>query len=347
LDLLKIQGAKALKRSRRAVIIQPGAIGDCILTLPLAQFIINHLDIGAIDMLGRADYISYFPGRTCIDTIRAIDCIDMHRLFCPQADFQLTDRDPLIDAFAGYSWIVSFLGEPETDFEQNLIFTANCSQSVEIIILPLKFSSLEQDHITSHYIRYLCENCSLQTPAGYDPSQSQPLIRPTSSDKQAGATLIRQAEIDDTAPVVILCPGGGSPAKCWHLDNYIALAERLKPASARPLFLLGPAELEWFSPQQINDISRVAPLLTDLSLTEVLQVLSCADAFVGNDSGITHLAAAIGLDTLVLFGPTDSKTYRPLGPNVYLFEDKTPAFASGPSGALQQRILQRLSGICA
>jgi len=79
----------------------------------------------------------------------------------------------------------------------------------------------------------------------------------------------------------------------------------------------------------------------------VLQVLSCADAFVGNDSGITHLAAAIGLDTLVLFGPTDSKTYRPLGPNVYLFEDKTPAFASGPSGALQQRILQRLSGICA
>ncbi len=342
LDLLKIQGEQALKRSRRAVIIQPGAVGDCILTLPLAQFIIDRLKVGAVDMLGRADYISYFPGRTCIDTIRAIDCVALHRLFCSPADFMLTERDPLIDAFAGYSWIVSFLGDSESDFEQNLIFTANCSQSAETVIVPLQPPSLGQDHITNHYIRGLCESCSLQIPAEYKLPQAEPLIRPMSSDKQIGARLIRQAGIDPDVPVIILCPGSGGVAKCWHLDNYLALAEQLKSIPVQPLFLLGPAETQRLSPQQIIGISRTAPLMTDLSLTEVLQILVVADAFVGNDSGITHLAAAIGLDTVALFGPTDSAVYRPLGPNVCLIEDKTPAFAVEPSELLQRRVLRKL-----
>jgi heptosyltransferase-3 len=347
LDLLKIQGEQALQRSRRAVIIQPGAIGDCILTLPLAQFIISHLKVGAVDMLGRAEYISYFPGRTCIDTIRAIDCVDMHRLFCSPADFQLTKRDPLIDAFAGYSWIVSFLGQPESDFEQNLIFTANCSQSVETIILPLQPPSLGQDHITNHYIRRLCESCSLKIPAEYNLLQTEPLIRPTSSDRQIGTRLIQQAGIDPDIFVVVLCPGSGGLAKCWHLDNFLALAEQLKSMSIQPLFLLGPAELERLSPRQIIDISRTAPSMTDLSLTEVLQMLVAADAYIGNDSGITHLAAAIGLDTVAFFGPTDSTVYRPPGPKVCVFEDKSPAFASELSEVLQRRVLRKLGEICA
>ena len=100
-------------------------------------------------------------------------------------------------------------------------------------------------------------------------------------------------------------------------------------------------------PRQLIDISNTAVFLARLSLTEVLQILSSADVFVGNDSGITHLAAAIGTETIALFGPTDSAVYRPLGPGVSVIEDKNPAFVSEPSRDLQQRVLLKLHEICA
>ena len=78
------------------------------------------------------------PERTCVDSIRSIDTAELHRLFAAPASFDLADRDPLIHMFADYSWIVTFLGEPGSDFEQNLIFTANCSHSAEVITLSLK-----------------------------------------------------------------------------------------------------------------------------------------------------------------------------------------------------------------
>lgn len=343
LDLLKQQGEQALKKSRRALIIQPGAIGDCILTLPLAQFIIDRLKVGAVDMLGRAEYISHFPGRTCIDTIRAIDSVALHRLFCSSADFRLADRDELIDAFAGYLWIVTFLGNTGSDFEQNLIFTANCSQGVDVITVPLLPASPDHDHITDFYIRCLCQACGFEFPS----QKNGPLIRPTKSDLSFGKQILRQADIDTDSALIVLCPGSGSADKCWHLDNFLAIAQQLKSIGAEPLILLGPAEVERFIPHRLIDISRTAPFLACLSLTEVLQVLCVADAYVGNDSGITHLAAAIGTDTIALFGPTDPAAYRPLGLNVTVIEDKSPAFACRPSEDLQQQVLMKLQEICA
>jgi ADP-heptose:LPS heptosyltransferase len=82
--------------------------------------------------------------------------------------------------------------------------------------------------------------------------------------------------------------------------------------------------------------------LAHLSLTEVVGLLSCADAFVGNDSGVTHLAAAMGLRTVALFCPTDPAVYRPLGPTVTVLRDDTDKFAQRPSRTLQKAVLEAL-----
>jgi ADP-heptose:LPS heptosyltransferase len=74
----------------------------------------------------------------------------------------------------------------------------------------------------------------------------------------------------------------------------------------------------------------------------VIGVLSCADAYLGNDSGVTHLAAGMGVRTIALFGPTDPAVYRPLGRTVAVFRDPTDAFARKPSPTLQKAILDSL-----
>ena len=64
LELLREKDAEAARSARRGVILQPGAIGDCILTLPLAKFMKDSFELGGIDMLGHTEYIGVLPGRT-------------------------------------------------------------------------------------------------------------------------------------------------------------------------------------------------------------------------------------------------------------------------------------------
>jgi heptosyltransferase-3 len=134
--------------------------------------------------------------------------------------------------------------------------------------------------------------------------------------------------------------------KCWPLDNFVALAAILKQNGLQVAFLLGPAEQERFSPDQIRQLQSVAPILSDLTLTESMQLLCCADLFVGNDSGISHLAAALGIRSLVLFGPSNPCLYQPIGPNVRILSESPQTFAR-PDPQVVQKVaeaaLQRLA----
>jgi ADP-heptose:LPS heptosyltransferase len=101
---------------------------------------------------------------------------------------------------------------------------------------------------------------------------------------------------------IILHPGSGSALKCW--PHFSQLAGRL----GSPAFLIGPLEARF----DTRNHSR----LENLSLREVAKVLATCRAFVGNDSGITHLAAHLGVPTVALFGPTDPRIWGPLGRRV-------------------------------
>ncbi|MHC4424187.1 MAG: glycosyltransferase family 9 protein, partial [Planctomycetota bacterium] len=93
----------------------------------------------------------------------------------------------------------------------------------------------------------------------------------------------------------------------------------------------------------IKKITGVAKYLTDLSLTQVLGLLSCADWLISNDSGITHLAAGLGTKTVAVFGPTDPDVYRPIGPAVTVLTNRTATFTKKPSVRLQKKLLEALT----
>ncbi len=341
LGLLEEKSAEALQRARRAVILQPGAIGDCILTLPLANFLKNSLELGAIDMFGRTDYIGIFPGRTAVDGIRSLDSVDLHRLFAGAEDFELGHRDRLAETFAGYSWIVSFLGESESDFEKNLIYTVNSSHSAEVVTLALKPDDGFNGHITEYYTAQLQKQCLIKLP-GTESNFCEPYIKAGSSDKKLGTELLFGTGFDSNSEIVVIHPGSGAPHKCWNLANFIAVAKELGSRGFDVLFLLGPAEQERFNSAALAAIYETGACLNDLSLTEVLGVLSCASAFIGNDSGVTHLAAALGIKTVVLFGPTNPSIYRPLGPDVTIHQIKAEGFADVPCEVAQNKVIESI-----
>jgi len=341
LNLLREKGAELTRQTLRGLIIQPGAIGDCLLTLPLAAFMKDCLGIGGIDILGHGEYIGILPGRTCVDGIRSIDSVDLHRLFAKTKEFDLSDGDPLINLFADYAWIVTFLGEPNSDFEQNLIFTAHCSHSVEVITLSMKPPEHFSGHLTNFYIQQFIEQSGLSLPS-YQVNSSNCLIKATSADLSSGREHLKDIGVDFSKKLVVIQPGSGGSHKCWHLNNFLAVAKKLICEDIEAVFLLGPAEAERFSSATIKNIRSIAKCLTDLSLAGALEVIGCADCYLGNDSGITHLAGALGIKTLAVFGPTNPAVYKPIGPTVTLFTGNAHSFGEEPSFKLQQKVLDVL-----
>ena len=110
-------------------------------------------------------------------------------------------------------------------------------------------------------------------------------------------------EFDGDVHDLILHPGSGGTSKRWPAERFAELARR----AAAPLILLGPAE---------DDLASAfdgLPLARDLPLPRVVATLAKARAFVGNDSGVSHLASWL-CPTLALFGPTDPKVWAPAGP---------------------------------
>lgn len=115
---------------------------------------------------------------------------------------------------------------------------------------------------------------------------------------------------DASSKRVVLHPGSGSPVKVWPW--FLELARTLPEA----VILLGPCE----TPLNVSNVR-----LTNLSLTEVAEELRRCRVFIGNDSGITHIAAYWGAPTVALFGPTDPRIWGPLGRRVKIL--KKPSLA--------------------
>ncbi|MBE0535082.1 MAG: glycosyltransferase family 9 protein [Phycisphaerae bacterium] len=324
LQMVREEEEQANRNRRRACIICPGAIGDCLLTLPLASLVRSAFDLGGIDFIGRTEYIDFYPGRTCIDTIKSLESIDFHRLFEDHRVFTVEDHDRLIGSFAAYEHIISFMGAGDVNFETNFIFTLNCSHPAEVTLLPLASSGESDGHVSEFYIRaYLQENQVPSTPPVFDAAACS--LRAHAGDAQEGRRFLEALEINPDDHLAVIHPGSGGRAKCWHVDNFRQVARRLVCDGIQVLFLYGPVEMERMPSSVRQRLSDIAPCLSGGDLAKVLQVLTWADVYLGNDSGISHLAASLGKSTLAIFGPTDPRRYRPLGPRVTVL---TPPAAS-------------------
>lgn len=111
---------------------------------------------------------------------------------------------------------------------------------------------------------------------------------------------------------VVIHPGSGSPTKNWPLENFLRVAAALESDDRRVTWCVGPAEVECGAFEGLRDRA----VLTSDSLVDLAAQLARTKRYIGNDGGITHLAAAVGCATLAIFGPTDAKVWAPRGEHV-------------------------------
>jgi ADP-heptose:LPS heptosyltransferase len=86
------------------------------------------------------------------------------------------------------------------------------------------------------------------------------------------------------------------------------------------MFVVGEADSEIAA--RLKEEKSNVPVLSECSLMELAEVLSACRGYVGNDSGITHLAASLGIAVVALYGPTDPAIWGARGANVKIVEGK-------------------------
>ena len=136
---------------------------------------------------------------------------------------------------------------------------------------------------------------------------------------EAGADARRLLESENIPPrhLLVIHPGGGTPCRKWPVERFAEIAVRaharygMTPVAS---FVTGEEEMA----ARFRAIVRGVPALVgmDLPLRTMFGLLQLASAFVGNDSGFMHAAAALGVPTLGIFGPSEFTHWRPVGPRV-------------------------------
>ncbi|WP_425406101.1 glycosyltransferase family 9 protein [Hwanghaeella sp.] len=121
-------------------------------------------------------------------------------------------------------------------------------------------------------------------------------------------------------PVIAIGPTANWQGKIWPADRFIDLIGRLLDndgplPGARIAVIAAPSERELAEPvlQSIPEDRRIA--LMDMALPDIVAALKQCRAYIGNDSGLMHIAAAVGTPTLGLYGPSKTELYGPWGPH--------------------------------
>lgn len=124
---------------------------------------------------------------------------------------------------------------------------------------------------------------------------------------------ILSAPVFNPAGPIVVHPGSGGRDKCWPLDRYALLVGQL------------PGEVKVICGEVEGDLQEALGAKLCQTLDELVDILETARLYIGNDSGPTHLAGAMGVPTIALFGPTDPKQWAPVGPAVTVLSPRQPS----------------------
>lgn len=286
------------------LVIRGGALGDFLLTLPILRALRRSSPGRRVELLCAARWAALAPLLTQVDAPRRLEDPGLARFFVPGAPLD----DSWREYFASFTTVVSYLYDPDDYFHDHL---RRCGITT---IVRGPFKPLENgEHATMQLAQALKK-------LGLDlhPPDWQPVPWPGDAPS---ADPLRLA----------VHPGSGSPRKNWGTDNWRALIRTLhQETGAHFLIVSGEAEeplidefTHWLTADGIPFTSA-----RNLPLIELAAQLATCRLFLGHDTGPAHLAAALGLPCVLVFGPTNPAVWAPLGEHVTVCRHPSFSMAS-------------------
>ncbi|MEN3370269.1 MAG: heptosyltransferase [Verrucomicrobiota bacterium] len=275
----------------RLLVIRGGAIGDFVLTLPALKLLRDRFPDAQIEILGYKHIAALAEKRFYADAVRSIESAQLARFFAKDSELPAD----LADYFAGFDLMVSYLFDPDGIFEANL---KRCRIRT-FIAAPSKLDNRE--HAALQLARPLeALGLHLEDPAAR--------IYPSDADR----AFAKHFRFDR---VIALHPGSGSETKNWALASWQELGDDLLARDDELIVVSGEADEERVQALESAWKGKAVKFARNLPLPHLAALFENI-IFLGHDSGISHIAAAVGARCVLLFGRTDPAIWAPANENV-------------------------------
>ena len=264
------------------------------MTLPAIGALRERWPEAQIEILGYPHIIELARGRYYADAVRPIEARAMAGFFVPRGILDPT----LMEYFGSFNLVISYLFDPDSIFANN-VRRCGVRQVVEASPRP---SHERGVHAAEHYCK------SLESLAIYA-AQPCPRVFPNDEDRAAAARFLQGVTEE---PLVAIHPGSGSEKKNWPVEKFAALGRWLENELAVKLLVVH-GEADDAAIGRLTELLAPgrATMVRGLKLTELAAVMERCALFLGNDSGVTHLAAAVGTPTVAFYGPASLWIWEP------------------------------------
>jgi ADP-heptose:LPS heptosyltransferase len=301
------------------LVLFPGALGDCICLLPALHALCARGLRAPLVLIAPAAILPLLVRSGLADEGLPIESARVARVFVDGADLRdLVDGRRVGDV---YTWLGS--GDP--------VVRGNLSRLARGAVRGARVTPPQEHvgHVAHHFLATVGASTTLT------PGQARVTIAAT---EHAVARRFWRERGLDGHPVLALHRGAGSAAKRWADDGFRAVARSWGGKGGKIIEVIGPAD-------HYDPLERADALVRDRPVVEVGALLAGADVVLGGDSGIMHLAGAVGCRGVVLFGPTAPRRWRPLGGRMVCLKSRTSCVDAGPiplAGISADRVMRAL-----
>ncbi|MDF1824678.1 MAG: glycosyltransferase family 9 protein [Verrucomicrobiales bacterium] len=277
----------------KILFIRGGAVGDFILTMPAIKLVKEQLPDNQLTVLGYQSITELAKVTGLVNETRSIEDAKLATFFAPRAELD----GEWCRFLAEFDVVISYLYDPDGFFAGNL----ERAGVKTLLVGPFKPSN---DAPATPAALQLAEPLSQLALFLDDPELS--LTYPSDSPALISKTGAYRIGIH---------PGSGSPTKNWPFEAWADLLSEIHSAKEGVEFVVTSGEAEYEQIDRFLDLLRERGLpfahLYGKSLTDLGATFGQLDFYLGNDSGISHLAGSTGIPGLLLFGPTDPEVWAP------------------------------------
>ncbi len=274
----------------RILVIRGGAIGDFILTLPALAALRREFPAAHLEVLGYPHIAQLALAGGLVNRVQSIEARALAGFFARGGQL----AEDLADYFSEFDLIVSYLYDPDGIFRNNV----GLCTGAQFIVGPHRANEAGRLHAAKVYLQPLERLAIFDA----DPVPRLDVVHRSPSLAPQPSALNSLA----------LHPGSGSERKNWPEAKWAELLQYVIISTECDLLLVG-GEAEG---ERLERLAAPLPparcrIAQSLPLADLAHELASCRAFVGHDSGISHLAAAVGLPGVVLWGETAQEIWRP------------------------------------
>lgn len=295
------------------LIFRLGGLGDLLVTLPAINLLRKFLAPCSITLVGRPDYGTLLKMTGVVDNIVHAEEAWLAPLFSSGSVSEQIEQ-----WLSGYSVILGYMQRERWGGVEEI------GAALQKVCRVFFYDPSTGEPVSRFFYfltrRFLVENSAFQSrtlerqdTAGHFSYDDCARISLSAAQKREGLSLVGGSSAGARRRLAVVHPGSGSAAKCWPLEKFLAIVRRLSRRGFGGALVTGYAEERMVEALRETTFPPGWAWLHEPPLLKLCGLLASCAVYLGNDSGVTHLAAACGTNVMALYRDDNLPAWLPIG----------------------------------